>query len=204
VTMSPRRLLTYSHDGFGLGHLRRSLRLASGVVAREDGFSALVATGSGVSHYMRFPPSVDYLKLPSIAKVANERYRARSLGMEEQDIIGLRAEILAGALRGFRPDVLLVDRYPLGIHDELRPGLELLRSEHPSTRIVLGLRDILDDGDTIRSEWRRHRYTDAIEHLYDQVLIYGDRGVYDSLASPASPLQLRAEPSSPDTWPMPW
>jgi predicted glycosyltransferase len=125
---------------------------------------------------------VDYLKLPSIAKVANEQYRARSLQLNEKEIIGLRSAILEAALQAFRPDVLLIDRYPLGIHDELRGGLERLRSQNPQARIVLGLRDILDDADTIRSEWRRHGYTDAIEQLYDQVLVYGDRSVYDALA----------------------
>jgi predicted glycosyltransferase len=187
------RVLTYSHDGYGLGHLRRSIRLATGLSARVPGSSVLAVTGSWVSHYFRFPASVDYLKLPSIAKLANERYRARNLLIDDEDVIGLRSAILDATVRRYRPDVVIVDRYPLGVHKEFRAGLEWLRAERAGVRLILGLRDILDAPAAVAEEWQRHGHTAAIAHLYDRVLIYGDPAVYDAIAEYRLPPRVSAK-----------
>ena len=40
------RIILYSHDTFGLGHLRRSRALATALTAADPGASALILTGS--------------------------------------------------------------------------------------------------------------------------------------------------------------
>ena len=46
---------------------------------------------------------------------------------------------------------------------------------------MLGLREILDDPETVQREWRSGEYDAAIRAYYDRIWIYGDREVYDSV-----------------------
>lgn len=174
------RIMTYSHDGYGLGHLRRNLRLASGLLGRLPDASILAATGSRVAHQFRFPPGVDYLKLPSITKQADDVYVADGLHVAANDVSELRAGILDAAVHHYQPDLILVDRYPLGVGGELEPALARMRNGQSPSRLVLGLRDILDEPSIVKNEWERKGYVEAIEEFYDQVLVYGCANVYDS------------------------
>ncbi|HVC42990.1 MAG TPA: hypothetical protein VND54_13505, partial [Candidatus Saccharimonadales bacterium] len=173
------RVLTYSHDGYGMGHLRRSLKIARHLVEREPAASVLVATGSRVAHRFELPESVDYLKLPAITKLANDRYVADGLRLESADVFAVRSAVLQAAVRHYAPDVLLVDRYPLGVSGELEPALRTLRSCRPEAQVILGLRDILDDPKVVSEEWQRKGHQQAIARYYDRVLVYGDPRVYD-------------------------
>jgi predicted glycosyltransferase len=59
-----RRVLLYSHDGFGLGHLRRNLNVARRLVREVPGTSALVVAGLPGVPGLEPPDGVDLLKLP--------------------------------------------------------------------------------------------------------------------------------------------
>src|SRR5207247_6942343 len=83
-------------------------------------------------------------------------------------------------LRSFDADVLVVDKVPRGVFDELLPSLEMLRAR-ARARIVLGLREILDDAEAVRREWDEGDYTSAIRAFYDRIWVYGDRSVYDTV-----------------------
>ena len=48
ITRAP-HILLYSHDTFGLGHLRRSRAIAEALVSAIAGSSALILTGSPVA-----------------------------------------------------------------------------------------------------------------------------------------------------------
>jgi predicted glycosyltransferase/uncharacterized protein YbjT (DUF2867 family) len=175
------RVLTYSHDGFGLGHFRRNIRLVDALAAELPGTAALMLTGSPASHYFQFPEFVDYLKLPSLAKVANDRYVSRSLGIDADRVSSMRSALAMTAAIEFEPDVVLVDHYPLGVGRELEPMLRRIRADLPGTRIILGWRDILDRPARVNRTWRDSGQIDAINRFYDQVLIYGCRDLYDPL-----------------------
>ena len=73
------RALFCSHDTVGLGHLRRTLSLANGLSERLDGLNTLIVTGSAMAHGFRLQPNLDYVKLPSVSKVGDEDYQARTL-----------------------------------------------------------------------------------------------------------------------------
>jgi len=79
----------------------------------------------------------------------------------------------------FSPDILLVDHMPHGAMGELLPALEALRSLAIPTKIVLGLRDILDAPEVVQQRWSTEGAYDAVERYYDRVLVYGMRDVYD-------------------------
>ena len=102
---------------------------------------------------------------------------------------GIRARILDAAVASYRPDVLLVDKQPLGVDDELRSALSRLRED--GGRAVLGLRDVLDDAAAVREEWTPSRTSVVLEH-YGRVLVYGRENVFDTLRRSGLPSELEA------------
>lgn len=185
------RLLVYSHDTFGLGHLRRSLNLIRGLLERHPDMSALLMTGSPMVHRYPMPKGSDYLKLPAVRKVADERYEARSLSMSDSGIAALRSNLLLRTVRDYDPNVLLVDHSPLGMKGEMRPALDWLRSRGRCTNI-LGLRDVIDDPQAVRAAWSERGTYDAIDAFYDRVVVYGSRSIYDTVETYGFPAALAA------------
>lgn len=185
------RMLIYSHDTFGLGHLQRCLSLSRALLDAFPKLSILLVTGSAVVQRFRLPPGLDYVKLPAVRKVASERYEARTLHMSEEGVWRLRTNILTRTIRDYDPDVLLVDHSPIGMRGELRPGLEWLRANRPGCVCVLGLRDILDDGASVRALWEEQGIYDVLRDAYQRVVVYGSREVYDVPTEYAFPPELR-------------
>jgi predicted glycosyltransferase len=175
------KILMYSHDSYGLGHLRRTLTLAEAFVERNRDTSALVLTGSTVSDAFRLPRGVDIVKLPSAIKVANQVYESSRMLIDFESLKDLRSGLILSAAEAFEPDVFIVDKAPLGMKREVRPTLKYFRDSRPSTLTVLGLRDVLDDPESIRRHWKEGRIAEAIEEFYDLTLVYGPREVYDPL-----------------------
>jgi predicted glycosyltransferase len=166
----------YSHDTYGLGHLRRTLAVAHALCSRMQ-LSQLIATGSPLAHSFRLPAGADYVKLPSVVKVGRDAYESRHLAMPFAAISALRREILLSVARHFRPQLLVVDNAPGGLKDELVPTLRYLKSI--SCRLVLGLRDVIDEPELVRPAWARDGSYDLLERLYDRILVYGEREIYD-------------------------
>ena len=185
---SPRFLL-YSHDALGLGHVRRNLVIADALVARSPGASVILATSAEHADSLGVPDGVDLMRLPAVRKVANGHYAPRRLRIPAADMAGIRAGILDAAVANYRPDVLLVDKQPLGVGDELLPALARLREE--GGRAVLGLRDVLDDPAAVRDEWTPSRTSIVLEH-YGRVLVYGRENVFDTLRRSELPVELEA------------
>src|SRR5213592_292259 len=182
------RLVFYSHDGFGLGHVRRNLALSRRVVELDPWSSVLVVTGSDVATQFDLSDGTDILELPSLAKVSNGVYAARRLRVDAEAVHRLRADVLAAAVRSFRPHVMVVDKSPLGPGGELGPALDAL--EQVGGRAVLGLRDVLDDSVTVATEWTPDAVPAILAH-YSRVLVYGTQGFLDPLADYALPDAVR-------------
>ena len=177
-TISP-RIATYSQDGLGLGHMRRTHLIASQFLGLRSDASVLTLSDSQLGQFFTPTPNHDYLKLPSIVKDGPGKWRAANLNMPFDDVLEMRQELIRQAVLRFRPQVLLVDHMPHGAMGELLPTLEALRSSGAETKIVLGLRDILDAPQTVQSRWQIEGAYTAIEEYYDQVLVYGMRSVFD-------------------------
>ncbi len=177
------RLLAYSHDGYGLGHLRRNLRIAVGLRRLRPDVEVLLATGAKGAERLVAAHGIACVHLPSVIKAGPGRYESTEPGAPSIDaVVARRSAILAETVTDFAPNILLVDRHPRGLHRELDAALDIHRSRRPHTRAVLGLRDILDEPETIEREWDQQELPAAIEDYYDAVLCYGDRGVYDPVA----------------------
>ena len=175
------RMLFYSHDTFGLGHLQRSSNLIRTLLETYPGLSALLVTGSPVASRYHLPVGADYVKLPAVRKVASEKYSARSLRISDAGVRRLRRNLLLRTVQDFDPNVVLVDHAPVGMRGEMRPALEWLQARG-TCRCILGLRDIADAPDAIISLWREQGIYDAMRDFYDDIVIYGHPDVFDPVA----------------------
>jgi len=169
------RYLFYSHDGLGLGHVRRNLAIADAVARLDPASSVLLVCSTDQVDSLVIPPRVDVLKLPGVRKSDNTTYTSHRLPMTEKETWSMRSGLIASATRSFAPDILLSDRHPHGAHGELREALGALHAA--GGRAVLGLRDIFDDPATVRAAWHRGRVLAAIASDYDRVLVYGNPDV---------------------------
>ena len=166
-----RRALLYSHDTFGLGHIRRSRTLASALASADPATAALIVTGSPIAGRFDFPDHVDHVRLPGVVKQPDGSYATHNLGIPIEETVRLRAAIISATDEAFGPDLLIVDKEAWGFRNELGPTLAAARRR--GARIVLGLRDVLDSPEAVRAEWERKGHLEAIERYYDEIWIYG-------------------------------
>ncbi len=173
------RVLFYSHDTFGLGHLRRSRTLAAAMTASDSLLSALIITGSPVAGRFTFPERVDYVRLPGVTKRSDGSYISEKLGFDIDETTVIRAGLIKSLVKLFEPDIIVVDKEPTGFRGELKPALDWLHRSGSKTKLILGLRDVLDSPELIVEEWQRKGAVQAVEKHYDEVWVYGLKSVYD-------------------------
>jgi len=175
------KILLYSHDTFGLGNIRRTLLLATQLREEFADAAILIVTGSPVIHAFRIPASVDYIKLPSLGRVEADTYEPRFLTEWADDLKKTRRAILHDAILGFSPDLMIVDKRPSGIDGELLAPLKALRRAGKRTKLVLGVRDILDAPERTRASLEKAHTFACIEEYYDEVWIYGMPDIFDQV-----------------------
>jgi len=178
-TVTDTTVAFYSHDTYGLGHLRRTLLLAHALQNRWPGLSQLIVTGSPLAHGFPLPPGADYEKLPSVVKVGRDRYQPSALPIPFEAVRALRRDLLLATADHVRPDLFVVDNVPAGLEGEIVPALLHLKRASPRTRFVLGLRDIVDAAVQVRTTWRRQAVYELLDDVYHLILVYGDRTVCD-------------------------
>ena len=172
------RVLFYSHDTFGLGHLRRCRALAAKMTAENENITALIITGSTVAGRFTFPVRVDYVRVPGVTKRPDGTYTADKLSFDIEGISAVRSGLISALVKDFLPDVFIVDKEPAGFRGEILPALQWLR-QRKQTRLVLGLRDVLDSPELLREEWDRKGAAQTIEKYYDEIWVYGLKSFYD-------------------------
>jgi predicted glycosyltransferase len=181
------RILVYSHDTCGLGNIRRTLLISEALKEQYPGAAVLIVTGSPVIHAFRIPDGIDYIKLPCLDRIDAERYEPLFLSACSAEIKRTRRAILEQAVLGFDPDLMIVDKLPAGVDGELLDALQALRQKRHQTKLVLGVRDILDDPERTRDSLRRTRSFETIEEYYDEVWIYGTKAIFDAVTEYAFP-----------------
>jgi predicted glycosyltransferase len=98
-----------------------------------------------------------------------------------------RQAILSTSILGFNPDLMIVDKRPSGVDGELLETLQELRRQERSTKLVVGIRDILDEAARTRLSLKNTRSFEIINDYYDEVWIYGHRAIFDSVKEYAFP-----------------
>lgn len=177
------RVVLYSHDSQGLGHLRRNLALAHALARRLPALTGrpvtgLIVTGEASAPSFDHPDGFDFVVLPGIRKRSG-RYAPRRLEVGMEQLSELREHVLEAALVGFAPHLVVIDRHPFGVNGELREGLTALRSRVPQAKVVLGLREVLDTPDAVAQEWAALGDPAGVRDLLDEIWVYGDETVHD-------------------------
>ncbi|HSC24462.1 MAG TPA: glycosyltransferase [Casimicrobiaceae bacterium] len=185
------RILIYSHDSFGLGHLRRCRAIAHAIVDRYKGVSVLILSGSPIIGSFDFLPRVDFVRIPGVVKLTNGEYQSLGLHIDLDQTMAMRAAIIQQTAESFRPNLFLVDKEPLGLRGEVTRTLRMLKAR--GTTLVLGLRDIMDEPALLVREWKRKKVLPALEHLYDEIWVYGLARFADPLGGVACPASVRAK-----------
>jgi predicted glycosyltransferase len=165
------RVLIYSHDTFGLGHLRRCRTIAHALVDHRTDLTVLILSGSPIIGNFSFCHRVDFVRIPGIIKLHDGDYTPLSLDIGIEETLTIRAEIIRRTAEAFRPDVFLVDKEPLGLRGEVKDTLTMLKAR--GTSLVLGLRDVMDEPAHLAEEWERKDAVPALTELYDNIWIYG-------------------------------
>jgi len=173
------KILIYSHDSFGLGHLRRCRAIAHSLVGYDADLSALILSGSPIIGSFDFRSRVDFIRIPGVIKLRNGEYTSLNLSINIEKTLEIRSSIIEHTAKIFEPDIFLVDKEPLGLRAEARSTLEMLKSR--GTRVILGLRDVMDDPGDLNDEWTRKGVYPALENLYDEIWVYGLPEVYNPL-----------------------
>ncbi|HQS15854.1 glycosyltransferase [Reyranella sp.] len=166
-----KRVLLYSHDSFGLGHVSRCRTIANAIVEADQSVSVLILSGSPVVGSYEFRSGVDFVRIPGVVKIDTGEYDSANLRMNVEHTLEMRTRIIRDTADIFRPDLFIVDKEPLGLRGEVGPALRLLKDR--GTPLVLGLRDVMDDPAQLAKEWERKNVVPALRDLYDEIWVYG-------------------------------
>ncbi|HEY3215790.1 MAG TPA: glycosyltransferase [Candidatus Eisenbacteria bacterium] len=176
------RIMVYSQDGFGLGHLRRNLNIAIQVQRQVPHSVILIVADSPAAPFFRLPPRCDFVKIPTLVKVNTGVWSSDRLRLVNEELLAIRSEIMEDVATGFRPHLVLVDHMPNGVAGELTKPLQTLREHARRAKIVLGLRDILGARADICKQWLADGAYEAAEAYYDRILVYGCAELFDLAA----------------------
>ncbi len=184
-----KRVLIYSHDTFGLGHLRRCRAIAHSLVDADASLSVLILSGSPIIGSFDFRSRVDFVRIPGVIKLRNGEYVSLNLHIDIEETLAMRSSIIRHTAEIFDPDMLIVDKEPLGLRGEMRQTLDLLRAR--GIPLILGLRDVMDDPEALESEWERKNAIPALSDYYDEIWVYGLPQICDPLAGLDLPAGVR-------------
>jgi predicted glycosyltransferase len=185
------RILMYSHDTFGLGHLRRCRTIAHSLVEDFRGLNVLIISGATIAGAFDYRARVDFVKIPSVIKLRNGEYTSMERHVDLADTLKMRASIIRSTAEMFQPDMFIVDKEPMGLRGEVEETLSYLKTR--GTTLVLGLREVMDAPDLLEAEWKKNDVLRKIGMLYDMVWVYGPPDFYDPLSGLDVPANVRAK-----------
>ncbi len=173
-TAASHSAVLFSHDGYGLGHVRRNTLIAKAMVAVDPTVRPIVVTGIGRQPDWLVDSDFEVFRIPSLIKDAGGRYTNEQ--MSPQRAVEERGRMFAELIVEREPSAIIVDRHPLGIAGELRRGLS--EGRRRGAAISLGLRDVLDEPFVVRRELAGYDWRIA-PGLFDQVVVYGSELLCD-------------------------
>jgi predicted glycosyltransferase len=139
------------------------------------------------------PRGIDFVRIPGMIKKTNVVYVPHSIKVDPKIAISIRTKIISATAKSFKPDLLIVDKVPTGLKGEVLPTLKWMRKHLPCSRVVLGLRDILDDAESTRADWNRKKFPEVLRDLYSEIWVYGTRSMYDPITEYDFPEDIAAK-----------
>ncbi|AMD60076.1 glycosyl transferase [Agrobacterium tumefaciens] len=163
----------YVQHLLGIGHIARASRIANALQA--DGFNVVLVTGG--TPVPGFPgEGIRHVELPPIA-VSDGSFAGLvdSAGKPvDDDFKRLRTDMLIGAYRGAKPDIVIIEAFPFGrrqVRFELLPLLDEIEDSEPRPLVMASLRDILQEK---TKPGRDEETVSLVKKHFDAVLVHGD------------------------------
>lgn len=172
-----KKLLIYSQDGLGLGHQRRTSRIADQLLLKSSDFSVVTICDSPLGQVFPGFSRQTYFRIPTLIKTGNGIWESPN-NVCLRRVKSRRQKKMKELLKEFRPDIFLVDHMPQGALGELIPIVENVRQT--GCRLILGLRDILDNPAIVIERWRKENAYAVLQELYDHILIYGQEDIFNT------------------------
>lgn len=141
--------------------------------------SVLILSGSPIVGSFDYKARVDFVRVPGVIKLRNGEYTSLHLHIDPEHTLAIRSSIIHHTAEVFEPHVCLIDKEPLGLRGEVRETLAMLKAK--GTRLVLGLRDVMDEPSQLMEEWERKQVYPALRAFYDTIFVYGPRSIFDPL-----------------------
>jgi predicted glycosyltransferase len=167
-------VLFYVQNLLGIGHVRRTFRLAEAV--GREGIAVTLVSGGEPVFKSSFAEFAQIVQLPPIrARDATFKDLIGPNGQPiDQKLREARRDALLAALDSAQPDIVVIEAFPFGrraFRFEIEPLIETARSRSPRPRILCSVRDIV----VVPEETGRLR--DIINRVradFDFVLVHGD------------------------------
>ena len=184
--ISEPRILIFTHDGRGLGHLRRLSRLGKEL---QKNASVLFVTGHREASWL-VPPECEFVRLPNLDSLDPKRSRqwGRKPFLRNGLAIGysLRRELIKSSLEQFKPNAIIIDYLPLGLHEEMREFLMNM----PGCRKYFISRGILGSPEQTKRDIFTPTAVEALRDLYDMILVMADPAIVNTAEEYATGLGL--------------
>ncbi|MDD5168146.1 MAG: glycosyltransferase [Syntrophales bacterium] len=197
-----RRILYYTHNSVGIGHVFRARAIITGIRHWRPDIDFLVLSGTSVPHVL-LREGIEVIKLPGVEKVMgmaaadpspeqtsggdDPLYKPRHLrSMTMDGVMTLRRKIISESFHFFQPDAVMVEHYLGGLLDEMIPVLADNRSRGNSPKIIKAAlsRGIMGRNDGIFTACGRHRAETILNH-YDLLYCFDDDTITDKDSLPA-------------------
>ncbi len=173
----PLRVLLYSHDSVGLGHLRRNLAIAGEIATTFPNSSILIVTGSPCATQFQLPANTDLIKIPSISKNRQGQYVTSNFSGSLEKTVKFRSKIIMEAFHSFEPTLIIMDHQLIGLKGE---ALVMLReAKKKGVLTIYGSRDVKDSPEVVKRHWDNSDSRWALSEGYDRICIYGVPEVFD-------------------------
>lgn len=173
ATMRP-SLLFYCQHSLGMGHLVRSLALASACASR---FRVVFLNGGPRPKAITFPNTIEVVDLPPLGLDGEGRLVSRDRRRSIERARELRRRIILGAFRRLRPKAIFIELFPFGRKKFAGELLALLdeakRSAHSRSVIISSVRDILVSRNQKQQEHDERAVAIANEY-FDAILVHSD------------------------------
>ncbi len=196
------RILYYTHNSVGIGHVFRARAIMTGIRRWRPDMDFLVLSGTSIPHIL-LREGIEVIKLPGVEKVMGKRepvdasgqclaggdsllYKPRHLqSMMLGEVMKLRRKIIRESCRSFQPDVIMVEHYVGGLLDEMLPIIANKRSGGYSSgavRVALSRGIMGRYGETFTACGRRRAET-ILSH-YDLLYCFDDDTIADRDSGP--------------------
>ena len=167
-------VLLYVQHLLGIGHLRRSSRIAEALV--REGIRVTLISGGEPLSAIACTSAERVIQLPPIRALdAGFKALVDELGRPiDEKLRTTRRSALLAAFADEQPDALLIEAFPFGrraFRFELDALIEAARARRPRPLLLCSLRDIVVSPE---HPGRRKEIVDRVRNDFDFVLVHGD------------------------------